>query len=599
MKEQKKCIVTAISGEKYGKIWEVAEPYFVDYAERCGAELIVLQGGDNLPSPHWIKFALYDLLKKEFSRAVWLDGDILIRSDAPSLFDVVPEDEFGIFNEGYYTPRSICLHEVKKVYDVNLPNWNGKDYYNTGVMVVSRKHRHIFKVQDEIKPLRNSFGEQTYLNMRLMQSGEKVHLLNHRYNRMCLMDRYLGMTRLDSFIVHYAGLEVISKQTILEAMLRDIDEWKKNPEYKYKRQIFIWSFGGAGDIVTAEPTVRYIREKAYHDADIYIMTKDPELYDHIKDVEISETYPDKSFDAVLEFNTHYVNHGQFHSFVPHSQVHPVDWISQAILGRTLDMKDREIKLTYNAEHLERVREFSVLPEIIIHPGKGWETKTFPKWWWDEVISGLKGYRVGIIGKHVNDEHGYVDVDVPDGVTDYRDKLSMKELIALIANVPILITNDSLPLHIAGAFDNYIVLIPTCKRADCLLPYRKGSMYHKAISICKKTIDDDNPYVPTSEVGWKVGGWQIGKFRDGHKIEEYLPETKEVIEAAIKFIGQATKVTSPRKDEKDDEAVFSSRSKFIGVEPYRRTIGHAVFRDKLYYEPRRKNGNGGQRSEARP
>lgn len=610
MKEKRTAIMTIVAGPKYQKIWEMNESFFNSYADRIGADLLVLKDiPSHLPSPHWAKFSIYELLKKQYSRIAFIDADILIRPDTPSLFDVVPEDEFGIFNEGFYTPRSICLHEVKKVYDVDLPNWNGKDYYNTGVMVVSRKHRHIFKVNDAIKPLRNSFGEQTYLNMRIMQSGEKVHLLNHRYNRMSIMDRVTGMTRLDSYLVHYAGFDVMGGPTILESMKRDIEEWSNNPDFKFKQQIFIWSFGGAGDVVTAEPTVRFIREKAYPEADIYIMTKDPSLYDHIKGVDIRETYPENSFDAILEFNTHFIEHGQFHGIVPHSQTHPVDWISQAILGRTLDMKDREIKLTYSDKDLEEVKAISGQLEsmILIHAGRGWPTKSFPKSWWEEVVNSLvkKGHRVGLIGKEVNDEHGYVKIDV-EGVTDFRDKLSMKGLIALIAHAPVLITNDSLPLHIAGAFDNHIILIPTCKRGDCLLPYRKGSMYHKAVSLCKKTIDDDNPYTPTAEVGWKVGGWQIGIFKDGHKIEDYLPEPQEVVKAATKFSVKVAKRQFYWGQIKENEhgteqrigCVFSGGIERKLVEPDRGTYRHAVFGDQLHDGPRTEKRSGSELREAR-
>lgn len=594
VKEKKRAILTIVSGDKYQKIWSLCEPFFNAYADKCDADLLVLRDiPSHLPSPHWAKFVIYDLLHKSYSRIAFIDADAIIRPDTPSLFDIVPEDEFGIFNEGHYTPRSVCLHEVKKVYDVDLPTWNGRDYYNTGVMVVSRKHRHIFKVQDQIKPLRNSFGEQTYLNMRIMQSGEKVCLLNHRFNRMSLMDRLTGMSRLDSYIVHYAGFDVMGGPTILESMQRDIDEWAKNPEYKYKQKIFIWSFGGAGDVVDAEPTVRFIREKAYPDADIYIMTKHPELYDHIKGVHISDTYPEEKFDAVLEFNTHFIEHGQFHSIVPHSQVHPVDWITQAILGRTLDIKDREIHLEYSQEDLEEVHKVSAATEkmVLLHAGRGWPSKTFPKTWWETVINALQAHnvKVGLIGKEVNEDHGYVKIDVPDGVVDFRDKLSMKGLIALIAHAPVLITNDSLPLHVAGAFDNHIVFIPTCKRPDCLLPYRKGTIYHKAVALYKKTLDDDNPYTPTTEVGWKIGGWQVGQFKDGHTIDEYLPEPEEVVSAALKMLRQNDlKAFFLSQKEKRDEStsIFSNGNGCGSLEPDERGFRHAVFGDQFHDESRR-------------
>jgi ADP-heptose:LPS heptosyltransferase len=535
----KRAILTIVSGDKYGKIWERVEPFFIAYAEKCDAELIVMSKGE-VPTAHWLKFGIYDLLHKQFDRIAFIDADILIRPDTPSLFDIVPEDSFGIFNEGYYTPRSVCIHEVKKVYNVDLPNWNGKDYFNTGVMVVSRCHRHIFKILGDIKQLRNAFGEQTYLNMRIMQSGVKIHHLDFNFNRMSIMDRITGMTRLDSFLVHYAGFDVLfGEGSLIKALDRDIEHWKNDgPEYKYKRKIFIWSFGGMGDVICAEPVLRYIKEVAYSDADIYVMTRNPELYAHINDIWIGEKYPEGDFDAIYEMNTHFIEHGQFHAIVPHSLAHPVDWISMAIMGRQLTNEQKQIHLQYGEEDLAEIKKIYDKPEelVIIHPGRGWETKTFPKAWWEEVIKGIRdaGFKVGIFGKEVNDQHGYVPVDCEVDV-DFRDKISVKGMIALIAQAPLLITNDSVPVHIAGAFDNKIILLPSCKHPDRILPYRNGTQYHKAKALWKKILDDDHIVTPTSMIGWKMAGWQIGAFKPGHTIEEYIPEPKTVIEEAFNFL----------------------------------------------------------------
>src|SRR5574343_1886161 len=276
MSKGKLGIMTIVSGSKYQEIWKRSRPYFEDYADRCGADLLVLDNlPDNLPSPHWAKFSIYELLKKQYDRIAFIDADILIRPDAPSLFDIVPEDQFGIFNEGTYTPRAVCIHELRKVYNVTLKKWNGKDYYNTGVMVASRQHRFLFKVTEEVKPLRNSFGEQTYLNLKLMVSGVKIFSLPYQFNRMSIMDRVIGISRLDSYFVHYAGFDMLfGEGKTLEAMDWDIERWKKDaPDYKYKRKIFLWALGGMGDVIAAEPTIRFMREKIYPDADIYLLTK--------------------------------------------------------------------------------------------------------------------------------------------------------------------------------------------------------------------------------------------------------------------------------------------------------------------------------------
>ena len=531
MREKKLAILTIVIGEKYQKIWEKTEPFFNDYADKCGADLLVLKEIPDLPSPHWAKFSIYELLKKQYNRIAFIDADIIIRPDTPSLFDIVPENQFGIFDEGQYTPRSICMHEVKKVYNIPLPKWNGKTYYNTGVMVISREHRHIFSINEHVKPLRNSFGEQTYLNMRIMQSEVKVFPLSHKFNRMSLMDRVIGVSRLDSYLVHYAG----DGDNLFKKMDRDIQKWQEDaPDYKYKQQVFIWSLGGLGDVIAAEPVIRYMRETIYHDADLYVMSDNHELYRHIEGIErfTKDNMPDKELDAVFEINTHPTAVDRFTDFsvafgfhIPHAFVHPVDWVSLNALNRQLPLKDREI-------HLEVTDD---LPEdtnlILVHPGKGWETKTFPVDWWQKVVDGLteKGFRVGIIGKEVSEEHGYVPITCPENGVDFRDKQTLQQFINLISKAPMVITNDSAPVHIAGAFDNNILLIPTCKHPDVIMPYRKGQQYYKAAAVYKDLIPD-----VTSGRATDLTGWQLSSLK-GKSITEYLPEPEEVIEKAVELM----------------------------------------------------------------
>lgn len=554
MSKGKLGIMTIVSGAKYQEIWKRSKPYFDGYADRCGADLLVLENlPDNLPSPHWAKFGIYELLRKQYDRIAFIDADILIRPDAPSLFDLVPEDQFGIFNEGTYTPRAVCIHELRKVYNVTLKKWNGKDYYNTGVMVVSRQHRYLFKVTEEVKPLRNSFGEQTFLNLKLMVSGVKIFSLPYQFNRMSIMDRVIGISRLDSYFVHYAGFDMLfGEGKTLEAMDWDIERWKKDaPDYKYKRKIFLWALGGMGDVIAAEPTIRFMREKIYPDADIYLLTKKyfHPLFKHIKGLEMIEDGDvlAEKIDAVLEFNTHPTIHDadnnfetSFGKYCPHPMLHSVDWVSICCTNRQLNRAQKQIKLTYTEDDLNEILKIYEKPEdlILIHPGKGWETKNFPVEWWQEVLDTLdrKGFKVGLIGKHVDNEHGYMPVKCPPNGVDFRDKTSIMGMVALIDQAPVLISNDSAPVFIAGAFDNYIILIPTCKEGDLIMPYRNGEQGYKNAMLGKKVIRDDMPFrVPDYNV------WQIRYFPEGHSIEEYLPETGEVINKAIQFFNQAKKI----------------------------------------------------------
>jgi hypothetical protein len=470
----------------------------------------------------------------------------------------VPEDQFGIFNEGTYSPRAMCIHEVRKVFNVDLPKWDGKTYYNTGVMVMSRIHRHIFKITEEIKPLRNGFGEQTYLNMKIMATDTKVFSLPHQFNRMSLMDRIIGVSRLDSYIVHYAGFDILfGEGATLKSMDRDIKRWKKDaPDYKYNRKIFIWALGGLGDCIAAEPTIRYMRETLYPEADMYLLTKDyfHVLYKHIKGITFlkeGEVLPD-DIDAVCEFNTHPTIHDHnnefstaFGNFCPHPLINSVDWVSIACINRQLARREKTIKMEYSDKDLDGVLNLYDNPEdlILVHPGRGWETKTFPVAWWQQIIDSLDkaGFRVGIIGKEVSDEHGYVPVACPLNGVDFRDKLTLMEMAALIDYAPVLITNDSAPTFFAGAFDNYIILIPTCKEGDLIMPFRKSSQSYKAVCLGKKLIRDDEPVRITD-----LNGWQMKKLPKGHTIEEYIPDAEDVIEQAINFFIQSKKLVCMNK-----------------------------------------------------
>lgn len=364
------------------------------------------------------------------------------------------------------------------------------------------------------------------------------------------MDRVLGMTRLDSYLIHYAG----DGDMILKKMDRDIKKWEEaNGNYEYKRKLFIWALGGIGDLISAEPSIRFMKEKLWKDADIWLMSKYHEIYEHIPGIIRSEgypkDYPEDFFDAIVEINTHQLPWEDFGKYAPFHFTHCVDWVSMCTVGRMLPDKDKEIWLSFEHKHLWEVLALCPYPDdlVLVHPGVGWETKTFPVEYWQQIIDGLldAGLKVGIIGKRGEEvlgvTHSVLEVDA-SGCIDFRDKLSLKGLFALISRARTLITNDSAPVHIAGAYDNNIILIPTCKHPDHILPYRNGGKYYKAKALYKKLTEDDTTFSNLA------GDIFIAKYiPKGHTIHDYLPDVEEVIETAIKFDGKYEKSYFPYKE----------------------------------------------------
>jgi len=218
----------------------------------------------------------------------------------------------------------------------------------------------------------------------------------------------------------------------------------------------------------------------------------------------------------------------FGSCMSHALSHSTDYSSISTLKKMLPRKDKQYKLYVGLEDIEGVLKHGDFKDkVLIHPGRGWPSKTFPKEWWREVIDGIGDLAV-IIGKHVSSDQGYVDID-PGKAIDLRDKTSLGELIALISISPVLITNDSAPLHIAGAFDNNIILIPTCKHPEHILPWRNGSQdYKTTVLVGEKLLVDDIDNRPTQCYGQTID------YIPGGDINKYLPDPKVVINLLGEF-----------------------------------------------------------------
>ena len=136
-------VLTISIGNYYKKISEYTLPFLKKYAEKIGADFINIDKFDgNYITQKWNKFHIHELLNK-YKRILYLDIDMIIREDCPNLFEIVPENKLGMFNEGKYVPRFEFLEQASEYYKEPLKKWNGK-FYNSGVMVISRIHKSIY-----------------------------------------------------------------------------------------------------------------------------------------------------------------------------------------------------------------------------------------------------------------------------------------------------------------------------------------------------------------------------------------------------------------------------------------------------------------------
>jgi hypothetical protein len=522
-------VVTVTIGKNYEHIASFTHSSIRAYANKIGAEFIVLDKIKlSKTSPHYEKFQLYYLLNT-YERIIFIDTDCIVRSDCPDLFKIVPEHMIGLVNEGRYQDRSQQMMETYKLYGGDFSKYDLTRYYNSGIMVVSRAHKELF-VKPNTETIWN-FYEQSYLNLKIQQMELRVFDLEYKFNRVNIMDKFYGEDRIISYIIHYAGVLA----GLDEIIPNDLSRWMSGEHLKRKRKVIIGVGAKLGDNICAEPIIRHIVEKSQN-TKFVVATSHPDIFKHL-DVEVTDSF-DMGKEPCVVFNTTLDEKDPRKMFLTADYMHIVDYISLLCLKKQLLDNDKRIKLKVDIKGLHEVIEIYHQPRglILVHPGKSWPSKTFPLEYWNKIISGIvsKGYHVGIIGNYVDDKIGVLDIDVNhELIHDFRNLLSLKGLIAIISEAPVLVSNDSAPIHVAGAFDNHIIVIPTCKHPDLILPYRHGKKYFKVSALYKRLMCDDVPFDQSN-----LHNFNMVEVNDIYK---YLPDPEVVMQEAISIYQSNNKI----------------------------------------------------------
>lgn len=272
-----------------------------------------------------------------------------------------------------------------------------------------------------------------------------------------------------------------------------------------ERKLLFRTWGGLGDQVCAEPAIRFAL-KAFANCEISLASEQPDLFTHL---EFKETFDLRKVRPIFE------NYMTFESIVPpahllwefmsHMLVHCVDFPSICMFRSQLAVRDKEIQLPNYAVENPVVGHALEIAEktIVVHAGKHWASKTFPKEYWDAQVNSFKnaGFTVVLIGKESQEgasgNVGFVDVN-PEGCIDLRNKLSMHDLITLLKNSKYLFSNDSAPIHIAASGDAFIGFVASCKHPDYITHWRKGQFGYKTKNFGRDGIWNHIDYSPVKD-----------------------------------------------------------------------------------------------------
>ncbi len=98
----KKVICLLVIGEKHQKLFKKNKSQFYSYAQKCDAEIKIIDAplDETYKRPLLSQKLLIPGLVKEFDIALFLDLDIKINKNAPSIFDVLPKEKsFGAITD--------------------------------------------------------------------------------------------------------------------------------------------------------------------------------------------------------------------------------------------------------------------------------------------------------------------------------------------------------------------------------------------------------------------------------------------------------------------------------------------------------------------
>jgi hypothetical protein len=284
------------------------------------------------------------------------------------------------------------------------------------------------------------------------------------------------------------------------------------------------SWGGLGDQICAEPAIRF-GMRTFKGVSWHLAGRCPSIYSHLKWDSVTDTRKkEPDWNSHLVFQTIVSPDHLMWEFFSHLLVQAVDYASMCMFRMALPVADKEIQLpdfkTGNAD-VERVLALRH-SSVVIHAGKSWPSKTFPKAWWDEVVKALtaKNFTPVLVGASVKGDVGFVDVD-PAGCIDLRDRLSIPEFIELLKGCKLLLSNDSSPIHAAAAGDAFIGMIATCKHPDFITHWRQGKFGYKTKNFGLDGAWNYDNYSPAQEEGSFCDNLPAGVM------EKILPEPARI------------------------------------------------------------------------
>tara|TARA_B100001287_G_scaffold7015_1_gene5360 strand:+ start:2674 stop:3429 length:756 start_codon:yes stop_codon:yes gene_type:complete len=187
-------VVTAITdGFDAKTMLDITKPSLEKYCSRTKSDLIIIDEpklniADNIEIKHHPYYGKYNYLRFEknqvydlfetYDKVLRLDVDIVINPYAPNYFEL--EDYFFYITEEEPDRSSEILNVQRDLGEVE--GWN-KTYFNSGVVLASKKHKEVFNMSDiDFNLELGMFKEQNVLNWKVRKLNIPTKDLGRSFN---------------------------------------------------------------------------------------------------------------------------------------------------------------------------------------------------------------------------------------------------------------------------------------------------------------------------------------------------------------------------------------------------------------------------------
>jgi hypothetical protein len=205
---EKRLVVTRCDSNAE-RLAKVTHPILECYAKAWNADFKILDHDEEWMTDY--EMCHYRILKvgellDDYDRILVIDTDVIIMPGCPNPFETVDPEKIGSIYEDVGSRMMPRLQVIGEIQDIHGNVGWESGYINTGVFVVSKKHKPIFrKINGEFW---TGFGyDDALLGYNIHKFGFEIQELSFKWNHMSMFSEpwNRNANRFNSYIIHYAG----------------------------------------------------------------------------------------------------------------------------------------------------------------------------------------------------------------------------------------------------------------------------------------------------------------------------------------------------------------------------------------------------------